>query len=107
MKLIGLAALTTLLFSCASSEKVNSLAQCLNDKGATVYGAAGCGYCTKMKEDLGDSVGQIKYIDCGVEPVKCAEEKIEYFPTVIMGDGKRLTGYRSLEKLARDTGCEW
>ncbi len=107
MKLIGLAALTTLLFSCTSSEKVNELAQCLNEKGATVYGASGCGYCSNLKEDLGESVSLIKYVDCGAEPAKCAEEKIESLPTLILSDGTRITGYRSLERLAEKTGCEW
>ncbi len=107
MKLMSLAALTTLLFSCASSEKAKSLAQCLNDKSATIYGASWCGYCTKMKEDWGDSVDLIKYVDCGIEPEKCAKENVEYLPTVIMGNGKRIVGYRSLERLARETGCEY
>lgn len=107
MKLIGLAALTTLLFSCASSEKAKSLAQCLNDKGVTVYGAAWCGSCKKQKEEFGDAFSLIRYVDCGIELEKCTEENVEYLPTVIMGNGKRIVGYRSLERLARETGCEY
>ncbi len=107
MKLMSLAALTTLLFSCASSEKTKSLAQCLNDKGVTMYGAAWCGPCKEQKEDFGDAFSLIHYVDCGIEPKKCIEENIEYFPTVIMGDGKRIVGYRSLERLAKETGCEY
>jgi len=107
MKLIVLAALTALLSSCTYSEKANSLAQCLENKGAVLYGASWCGYCTKQKEVFGDAIRLIHYVDCDQEREKCSDQQIQALPTWIMGNGKRIEGYRSLEKLTEVTGCEW
>lgn len=107
IKTISLAALTTVLFSCGSSERVKSLAQCLNEKGVTVYGTEGCSHCTDLKDDFGSSMSLIRYVDCYKEPKECIEKGIRGVPTIILGDGTRIEGYRSLEKLAEKTGCEW
>jgi len=72
-----------------------------------VYGTSWCGYCTKMKEDLGDSVTMIRYVDCDKEEEKCAKQKIQGLPTLILRNGTRIVGYRSLEWLAEEAGCEW
>lgn len=108
MKHIGLAALTALLFSCRSPapDEVSSLAQCLRDSGATLYGTSWCGYCTKQKEDFGDSVDLIPYVDCELQPEKC-DDRIKSYPTWILGDGKVLRGRYDLDDLAREAGCKY
>lgn len=107
MKKIYLAALTTILFSCGSSERVKSLAQCLHDKGTTVYGAEWCPHCTDLKDDFGSSMSLIRYVDCDKEPKECIEKGVRGVPTIILGDGTRIDGYRSLETLAEKTGCRY
>jgi len=80
-------------------------AQCLADKSVTMYGTEWCVYCQKEKALFGDSFRLVPYVDCGKEPGKCTENKIENTPTWLFPDGHRLIGLQTLEKLSQESSC--
>ena len=84
---------------------LTSFAQCLAGKNITMYGLKNCPYCRQEKADFGKAFQYVLYIECDAEPQKCLEAKIEAVPAWLWPDGKRLTGYQSLEKLAGESGC--
>ncbi|MBU0470858.1 MAG: hypothetical protein KKA62_00085 [Nanoarchaeota archaeon] len=99
-------------------EKKNNydlLAQCLSEKGATIYSSFRCGHCLQQKELLGDSVRFIKEVECNPDgensQIKlCEEKEITGTPTwVIEKNGieiKRHAGYMTIEELKEFSGCE-
>ena len=80
-------------------------AQCLADKNITMYGTEWCVYCQKQKKLFGDSFRLVPEVDCGKEPSKCTENKIEATPTWTFSDGHRLIGLQTLEKLSQESSC--
>lgn len=91
--------------------KLDTLAQCLKDKGATFYGAFWCPHCQNQKAMFGKSAKLLPYIECSTPDGKsqlqiCRDKKIEGYPTWEFADGSRESGEVSLEKLAEKTGCE-
>lgn len=83
----------------------DSFAQCLHDKGVTMYGAYYCSHCKDQKSEFGSSFQYVSYVECTQEIAKCQEKKIAGFPTWIFPDGKRIEGKVSLEELSRMSGC--
>ena len=83
----------------------DTFAQCLADKNVTMYGTEWCVYCQKQKALFGDSFRLVPHVDCGKEPNKCAENKIENTPTLIFSDSHRLVGLQGLEKLSQASSC--
>ncbi|OGY08784.1 MAG: hypothetical protein A2782_02240 [Candidatus Blackburnbacteria bacterium RIFCSPHIGHO2_01_FULL_43_15b] len=80
-------------------------AQCLKDKGATMYGAYWCSHCQNQKKLFGSSFAHVSYVECTQDVKKCEEQKIKGYPTWIFADGSRNEGEISLEDLASKTGC--
>lgn len=115
LKILGLVVIGTLVLTIAffifnknsAGAKVNldTFAQCLADKSVTMYGTEWCVYCKEQKKLLGDSFHLVPYVDCGTEPNKCAENKIENTPTWLFLDGHRLIGLQTLEKLSQESSC--
>ena len=104
---IGLAIVTTLTLSCKApaSSEIQSLAECLRDNQVTMYGTSWCGACEYQKELFGGSWETVPYVDCEQQPEKCS--RIEAYPSWVLKDGTVLRGSRNLERLARETGCEY
>jgi DNA-directed RNA polymerase subunit RPC12/RpoP len=91
--------------------KYDDFAQCLTDSGAKEYGAYWCGNCQTQKAMFGKSFENVSYIECslpnnGGQNQICKDAGIEAYPTWEFGDGERITGVISLERLAVITGCE-
>lgn len=84
---------------------LTSFAQCLAAKNIMMYGTKNCPYCRQEKGNFGKAFQYVPYVECDSEPQKCVEAKIEAVPTWLWPDGKRLTGYQGLEKLAAESGC--
>jgi len=91
--------------------KLDTFAQCVNDSGATFYGAFWCPHCTEQKGLFGRSAKLLPYVECSAPngqdtlPV-CIEAGIESYPTWDFADGERMTGTIQLDVLAEKTSCE-
>ncbi|MBU0668356.1 hypothetical protein KJ951_01215 [Patescibacteria group bacterium] len=89
---------------------VAAVAQCLQQKGAKLYGAYWCPHCADQKKIFGEDINYINYIECdprgeNAQPEECAAQKITSFPTWVFADGERLIGTRNLDELAEKAGC--
>lgn len=82
-----------------------SLAKCLTEKGATMYGTEWCGHCKDQKAAFGESFEYVDYVDCDENKQICVEAGIKGYPTWII-DGESYPGRQELNKLATLTGCE-
>ena len=105
-------ALTAGLFSWyySSPGELDDFALCLNEKGATFYGAFWCPHCKQQKAAFGKSSGKIPYVECSTpdgqrQTTACEEANIRSYPTWEFADGERLTGPQTLTTLADKTGC--
>lgn len=85
-------------------------AQCIQDSGATFFGAFWCPHCKEQKELFGDAVTLLPYVECSTPDKQnqtqvCIDENITGYPTWVLKDGERLKGLIPLEALAEKTGC--
>jgi len=88
-----------------SSADLDGFAQCLAEKGITMYGAYWCPHCQNEKRAFGDSFRFVPYVECTAEPQRCVAAGIRGYPTWIFPDGRRLEGEQGIEKLSRQSGC--
>lgn len=90
--------------------KYDTFAQCLQDKGATFFGAFWCPHCQAQKKLFGSSQKLLPYVECSTPDAKgqtqiCIDKGVKSYPTWEFADGERLNGEIPLEKLAEKTGC--
>jgi len=83
----------------------DTLAQCLTEKGAVMYGAEWCPHCQNEKKAFGDSFRFVSYVECPDDPQKCLAAGINGYPTWIFPDGRKLEGEQGLKKLSQESGC--
>ena len=88
-----------------SKASLDSFAQCLAEKGVTMYGADWCPHCQNEKKAFGDSFRLIPYVECPKEPQRCLAAMVNGYPTWIFQDGRRLEGEQGIEKLSAESGC--
>ena len=91
--------------------KYDAFAQCVTDSGAAEYGAYWCTNCKTQKEMFGKSWQYINYVECSIpnsqdQNPECEAANITGYPTWVFGDGERIEGLVSMERLAAITGCE-
>ncbi|KKW12803.1 MAG: VKORC1/thioredoxin domain protein [Parcubacteria group bacterium GW2011_GWA2_49_9] len=86
---------------------LDGFAQCLAQKGFTMYGAYWCPHCQREKAAFGDSFKYIPYVECTEEPgtAQCTAAKITGYPTWITADGRRFEGEQGIEKLSEASSC--
>jgi hypothetical protein len=84
-----------------------ALAQCLAEKGVTMYGAAWCPHCQQQKKEFGDAFKTVPYVECPDSPQICLDKKVESYPTWIFPDGTRLVGEQSLQAIAQKAQCSY
>lgn len=87
-----------------------SFAQCLTDKGTTMFGAWWCPHCQAQKKLFGSSFEKVKYVECSSPDGKsvtqvCKDAKIEGYPTWEFADKTRASGEQSFAQLAEKSGC--
>jgi hypothetical protein len=85
--------------------KLDSFAQCLRDKGATMYGAYWCSHCQNEKKAFGDSFKYVPYVECTEETQKCLFAGIQGYPTWTFPAGRKFEGEQGLQKLSQISGC--
>lgn len=88
----------------------DSFAQCLQEEGATFYGAFWCPHCQDQKALFGRSEKHLPYVECSLpngqgQTKECIDEGIESYPTWEFSDGSRVGGVMSLAELSKKTGC--
>lgn len=84
---------------------LDAFAQCLNEKGAVMYGASWCPHCQAEKEAFGTSFQYVNYVECTTDQDKCDAAGVEGVPTWILADGTKAVGTQGLQKLSGLTGC--
>ncbi len=85
---------------------VETLAQCITEKGMKMYGADWCPHCKKQKEMFGESFAKVDYVECTTDQVKCNIAGVEGYPTWIH-KGQKYEWIQTFENLAKITGCEY
>src|SRR3989344_6186429 len=60
---------------------LDGFAQCLAQKGFTMYGAYWCPHCQNEKAAFGDSFKFVNYVECTKEPNRCTAAGAKGFPT--------------------------
>lgn len=105
--IIGLVLLLGVLWYLSRPERpdATALAQCLADKGVTMYGAEWCLHCQNQKSMFGKSFSVVPYVECPDDPNRCLAAGIHGYPTWVLANGERLEGEQSLESLASASGC--
>ncbi len=93
--------------SSVSSESSDhsSLADCLSEKNAVMYGVSWAPDVQAQKDLLGEEVmSKVKYVDCEASdaPEECSD--VNVYPTWVI-DGKTLKGKQSLNALASASSC--
>ena len=96
--IIGMISLFLFLTGC-NNNQYDSLAQCLTDSGAKMYGAEWCGHCQSQKELFGDSFEYITFVDAVYEPELASSYGVPGYPTWVLADGTFLIGKQSIETL--------
>ena len=89
----------------------DTFAQCLEERGATFFGAFWCPHCQDQKALFGRSEKHLPYVECSLpngqgQTVECTNAGISGYPTWEFGDGSREGGLQTLEQLSAKTGCE-
>jgi hypothetical protein len=111
--IVVVSVLTLLIFlfntgsDVGEENNVESLAKCLTDSGAELYGAYWCPHCQQQKDLFGDAAEFLPYVECTEEQEKCASAGIQGYPTWKFADGTDAVGGQTLSKLAELTGCEY
>ena len=90
--------------------KYDEFAMCLQEEGATFYGAFWCPHCQDQKKSFGKSSKLLPYVECSTadgqgQTTECQEAGIRSYPTWEFADGSRRNGEMSLEELSLKTGC--
>ena len=87
-----------------SPGKFDTFAQCLTEKGLTMYGTEWCTHCKDQKAMFGNSFRYIDYVDCDENKQECLDNGVSGYPTWRY-DGKPYVGTQQLSTFARLTGC--
>ena len=108
MKKIALLSMFAVIFfaGCAQQTPIKNLdtfAQCLTTKWATMYGSATCSHCLNQKAMFGKSFQYVTYVECTKEPARCAN--LKWVPTWEISSGTYLEGEQQLSDLAKATNC--
>lgn len=86
--------------------KTTKLAECLKEKGVTMYGTEWCGHCKNQKALFGTAFEKASYVDCDAQRQTCLDAGVRGFPTWIDAQGNQYPGTQQLAKLAEVGGCE-
>jgi glutaredoxin len=91
-------------FLTQSQVNYDELANCLTEKGITMYGTDWCSACMRQKELFGNSFEHVDYSNCDYEKAECSAAGIRKYPTWVI-NGIRYEGVKSIEELSSMSGC--
>ena len=103
----GVVALT---YYNSQPSKYDDFATCVDQSGATFYGAYWCPHCNDQKALFGKSASKLPYTECSLpggqgQNTMCNQVGITAYPTWEFTEGDRVEGVLSLEELSTRTGC--
>jgi hypothetical protein len=109
--ILQIAVTTGLLCGASQSNNLDSFAQCLAAKKATMYGSFLCPHCEDQKKMFGSSFRYVPYVECSMRgshqmTFPCTVAQIRFTPTWIFANDERLIGVQSLKALSEKTGCK-
>lgn len=111
---VGGYAITTLVDRASAPDERTALAQCLTEKGVTMYGAYWCPHCARQKQAFGGKAWkEVDYVECAVpgnraeQTEACKKQNITGYPTWIFADESRMSGEVELSVLAEKAGCAY
>ena len=78
---------------------------CLNEKGAIVYGNDYCSYTIQQLNYFGKSKEALNYVKCVDNEVLCNSKGVSITPTWEI-NGETYSGVQTFEKLSSVTGCK-
>ncbi len=84
--------------------KYDDFVDCLNEKGAVVYGNDYCSYTTNQLGFFGKSKEGLNYVKCVNNEELCNSKGVSITPTWEIG-GKTYSGVQTFEELSSITGC--
>jgi hypothetical protein len=84
---------------------VAEFAQCLTQKGMTMYGSDSCSYCQQQKQMFGSAFSYINYINCVSQASVCSQHHISGWPTWQNASGTSYIGVQSFQSLSQISGC--
>lgn len=89
---------------------LDAFAQCLDEEGASFYGAYWCPACNEQKRLFGRSEQYLPYVECSnsdrSQNQLCQDAGIQGYPTWDFADGTRTVGVLTPQELADVTACE-
>ena len=100
----------------ANGAKLDTLATCISQSGAKMYGAFWCPHCQNQKSMFntlfGGAADKLPYIECSTPDANgqldvCKNESIKTYPTWKFTDGSAIEGEATLQMLADKTGCQF
>ena len=101
--IIVIAAILAIIFFRNTPTIDEKVMSCIASK-SHLYGSATCPHCAEQKQILGSYVSLFNITDCYVDIGICTNEKIEYFPTWIIG-GEKYIGVKTTEELKTISDC--
>ena len=103
--IIFLVGISLFLVACSSGGTYDTLAECLTNKDAVMYGTEWCSHCKDQKKAFGDSFRKINFVDCDRNPDACNDAGVEGYPTWKI-NGENYGGAQPLDRLASLAGCQ-
>lgn len=100
------------VFQPPEDPRLRALAEHLESRDATFYGAFWCPSCQRQRRLFGASAERLPYVECTPDgrnappAMACLEAGVENYPTWVI-DGERETGVMQPRKLARLSGFDW
>ena len=70
----------------------------------TLYVSSNCGACQELKEEArsqGIDLRALENIDCDSSPKKCDDARIDFAPTLITSNGKKVEGVDQILRALR------
>lgn len=99
------------LVACSSDtneytlEQRNSLAQCMTDAWAIMYGTERCQHCKNQKSRFWEAFELINFVDCDANRIQCQAAWVKWFPTWVSWS-ETFAWDMKLEQLAEIYGCQ-
>src|SRR3989338_7672452 len=84
---------------------LDAFAQCLTEKGWTMYGAYWCPHCQNEKKAFGSSWKYVDSVECTDEPQRCTDAGVTGFPTWLGPESARLEGEQGIAGLSEASSC--